>query len=240
VSLLLRNQDGSVDARSGNGSKGCESPFVAGYFSTRHVEPMRCFLLLAVFSPALAEPLSEAGSALRSGDVIFHESKSSQAAAIRAATGSRYTHMGLIEVDDDGVWVIEAVQPVRRTTLATWVARGVDQHAVVKRYKDPVSEEELDKVLAAAHAFMGRPYDLPFLWSDDQVYCSELVWKAWKRGADVELGMLRRHGDYDLTLPEVKERLKTRYPDGIPSDEPVIAPSDIFAADVLDLVASIP
>ena len=32
-----------------------------------------------------------------------------------------------------------------------------------------------------------KDYDLYFEWSDDKIYCSELVWKIYKNGADIEL-----------------------------------------------------
>lgn len=179
---------------------------------------------------AALEPL------LQEGDILFQESRSRQSAALMAATGSRYTHVGLLEARDDSWWVLEAVSPVKRTPLADWVARGADGHAVVKRVEAPVEPAQLEAVLAAAAGWLGRPYDLPFLWSDDALYCSELVWKAYDRGAGLELTPLRRHGDYQLASPEVQARIRERYPAGIPTDEPVVAPSDLFDAPGLSTV----
>jgi hypothetical protein len=63
-------------------------------------------------------------SQLQDGDIIFHESRSSQSAAIQLATKSRYSHMCLL-YQNDGYWfVFEAVQPVKLTPLATWIARA--------------------------------------------------------------------------------------------------------------------
>jgi uncharacterized protein YycO len=177
-----------------------------------------------------AADLAELAPLLRDGDIIFQESRSSQAAALKAATGSRYTHVGLMESRDDGWWVLEAVSPVKRTPLADWVARGADGHAVIKRVEASMEPAQLDAVLTTAAGWLGRPYDLPFLWSDDALYCSELVWKAYERGAGLELAPLRRHGDYQLASPEVQAKIRERYPAGIPTDEPVVAPSDLFDA----------
>ena len=74
--------------------------------------------------------------ALREGDVIFQISRSEQSRAIQLATGSEYSHMGIIYVSDGEYYVYEAIQPVRLTPLANWVKRGEDGHYVVKRLKD--------------------------------------------------------------------------------------------------------
>jgi hypothetical protein len=186
-----------------------------------------------------AGSLEEIRPLLQEGDVLFQESRSSQSAALKAATGSRYTHVGLLERRGEAWWVIEAVSPVRRTPLSDWVARGVGGHAVVRRPLAPLAPGRVEAVLAEARAFLGRPYDLPFLWSDEALYCSELVYKAYARGAELELTELRRHGDYRLSSPEVQAQVRARYPDGIPQDEPVVAPSDLFAASTLVTVAVI-
>jgi hypothetical protein len=186
-----------------------------------------------------AMEMGELEPLLRDGDLVFQESRSSQSAALMAATGSRYTHVGLLERRDGGWWVLEAVSPVKRTPLSDWVARGADGHAVVKRAQAVDDPAALAAVLAVAAAWLGRPYDLPFLWSDDALYCSELVWKAYERGAGVELTPLRRHGDYQLSSAEVQAKIRERYPGGIPSDEPVVAPSDLFTASGLVLVGQL-
>jgi len=192
-----------------------------------------CSLL---FGSPHAMELDELELELLPGDIVFQESRSSQSAALKAATGSRYTHVGLVERRGDAWFVLEAVQPVKRTPLAQWVDRGVGGHAVVKRVTDSPGAERLDAVLDTAAAWIGRPYDLPFLWSDDALYCSELVYKAYQRGAAMDLVPLRRHGDYALTSPEVQAKISQRYPEGIPVDEPVVAPSDLFDAPGLAVV----
>jgi uncharacterized protein YycO len=38
----------------------------------------------------------------------------------------------------------------------------------------------------------GKKYDIYFGWDDQRIYCSELVWKIYKRGANIEIGKLQR------------------------------------------------
>lgn len=72
----------------------------------------------------------------QNGDIIFQTSRSSQSEAIQRATGSKYSHMGIVYVLDGEPRVFEAVSTVRSTPLATWIKRGKGGHCVVKRLKD--------------------------------------------------------------------------------------------------------
>ncbi len=81
----------------------------------------------------------------------------------------------------------------------------------------------------AGKQFMGKDYDGTFEWSDDRIYCSELVWKIYKTGAGIEVGKLKKLRDFDLSSEAVKAKLKEHYGNNIPLDEPVISP----VADIL-------
>lgn len=71
-------------------------------------------------------------SSLRTGDIIFQTSTSSQSKAVQLATGSEYSHMGLIYRVNGELFVYEAVQPVKLTPLPKWINRGLKHHFVVK------------------------------------------------------------------------------------------------------------
>jgi hypothetical protein len=116
--------------------------------------------------------------ALHEGDLIFHTSQSAQSKAIQLATHSPYSHCGLL-YKSSGEWqVFEAVQPVKLTPLARWVARGQGGHFVVKRLRDAqvgITPAMLAQLKAAGQPLLGHDYDLAFNWSDRQIYCSELI-----------------------------------------------------------------
>ena len=67
---------------------------------------------------------------------MFHRSRSAQSQAVALATGSAYTHMGVVLVFDGRPVVLEAVQPVKLTPLPVWIARGEKGRVVVKRLRD--------------------------------------------------------------------------------------------------------
>jgi hypothetical protein len=182
---------------------------------------------------ALAWICSAAAYTPADGDIIFHTSRSAQSLAVQKATGSRYSHMGLIFLRNGKPFVLEAVNPVKYTPLAQWQARGQGGHFVIKRLLLPRPAAEMKKVRAEAEKFLKRPYDLAFEWSDDRIYCSELVWKAYDRGAGLQLGATQQLRDFRLDDPVVAKKMRERYGRNVPLDETVIAPVAVFDSPLL-------
>jgi hypothetical protein len=182
---------------------------------------------------AATSPLA---ATLHEGDLIFHTSQSGQSQAIQLATHSPYSHCGLL-YKTNGEWqVFEAVQPVKLTPLARWVARGQGQHFVVKRLRDAqtaLTPAALGRLRAAGQPMLGHKYDLAFEWSDEQIYCSELIWKVYDRGLHRQLGQLQQLRDFDLSHSAVRAKLRERYGAQLPLSEPVISPASIFSSPEL-------
>jgi hypothetical protein len=186
-------------------------------------------------------PIAEVlhSTSLRNGDIIFQTSTSSQSRAIQLATHSEYSHMGIIYEKDGEFVVLEAVQPVKTTPIKEWMNRGRNGHYVVKRLKNAdlvLAPETLAKMKQVGEQFLGKPYDIYFEWSDEKIYCSELVWKIYKHGANIEIGQLESLSDFDLTSEIVVTKMRERYGDHIPMNEKVISPAEMFNSDKLILV----
>ena len=171
------------------------------------------------------------------GDIVFHTSTSAQSLAVQQATRSPLSHMGLVLIQGGQPVVLEAVQPVKYTPLAQWQARGEGGHYVVKRLKAPLPDDAGARLEREAGRYLGKPYDLTFEWSDKRIYCSELVWKLYRDALGIELAPLARLDSFDLSHPAVRAKLKERYGARVPLAEPVIAPSALFAAPLLEAVA---
>lgn len=170
---------------------------------------------------------------------IFQTSQSAQSRAIQLATGSKYSHMGIIYKQDNQVFVYEAIQPVQLTPLNEWIQRGEKEYYVVKRVKNAkqlLTADNLAKLQQAGRKYEGKAYDLYFEWSDDRIYCSELVWKMYKEALGLEVGSPEPLGDFDLTHPAVKQKLKERYGEHIPQKEQVVSPAAIFQSELLTTV----
>jgi hypothetical protein len=179
------------------------------------------------------------GAAPQAGDVVFQSLNTSQSLALRIATGSEYTPCGLVLEKDGRLQVLEAIGPVTWTPLDQWMARGENGHYVLMRLKDTASltPAALAAMRNDVSYFEGKPYDFLFQWSDEKIYCSELVWKLYQRSTGLELGPLRRIADYNLDDAEVLRIARQRYGADIPLDEQATAPSDIMASDLLQVVA---
>ena len=170
------------------------------------------------------------------GDIVFHTSRSTQSAMIQQVTHSPYSHMGIVHLINNEAYVFEAVEPVRSTSLSDWIARGAGQHYVAMRLKDAdklLTPDAMGRMEQVAERFRGKHYDARFAWSDDQLYCSELVWKIYKRALDIEIGTPQALADLDLSDPAVAAELRRRW-HGSPSlQQTVISPEAIFQSPLL-------
>ncbi|KIO52527.1 YiiX family permuted papain-like enzyme [Flavobacterium hibernum] len=176
---------------------------------------------------------------IQDADIIFQTSESSQCEAVRIATNSKFSHCGIIYKINGDLFVFEAVQPVKLTPLSDWINHGKDHKFVIKRLKNAdkvLSEATLQKMKDYSQKFMGKEYDAYFDWTDTRIYCSELVWKIYKNGANIELSKLKELKDFNLTDKRVQKILKERYGNNIPLEEKVVAPSDLVDSDLLKTI----
>lgn len=176
------------------------------------------------------------------GDIIFQALTGGQNYALFLVTGSHYTHCGIIIEKDGQPYVYEAVGPVAAMPLADWIARGVNGHYVLMRLKDAdtkLTPEVWAAMQTSGAELAGKPYDFWFQWSDDDIYCSELVWKMYARGAGIELAPLRPFRSYDnIDHEEVQRIAKERFNLEIPWDTEAVAPSDLMASPLLETISS--
>ncbi|RJS18461.1 peptidase [Corallococcus sp. H22C18031201] len=170
---------------------------------------------------AVAAPQPSLESKLETGDLVFQTSRSSQSEPIQRATHSPLSHVGLVEVTPAGVFVVEAVQPVKRTPFAQWRARGVEGHILVLRPQG-LDAAQRQRAVTEAKRHLGKPYDARFGWGDDAMYCSELVRKAYARGAGVEYGQMERLDSLDLA--DVRAALSRRYAGHAPANLELVTP----------------
>lgn len=171
-----------------------------------------------------------ANKTFKDGDIIFQTSQSQQCEAVRIATNSKFSHCGIIFIKDGKQYVYEAVQPVKMTLLEDWIEHGKEEKYVVKRLNNAstvLNKNTIEKMKTYGLAFNNKDYDIYFEWSNDKIYCSELVWKIYKEGANIELCPLQKLKEFNLSDPKVKAILQERYGNSIPLEEDVVAPSQI-------------
>ncbi|MCR5465173.1 MAG: hypothetical protein K6F06_11655 [Bacteroidales bacterium] len=198
-------------------------------------------ILLSIVASLFVACRSEKVDTLKTGDLVFvgipmdySLDNSSMDAAIASATGNpdslNLIHVAIAEVDAEGKWIIDAT-----------IKRGIDRHPldtfvtdftlkdgsmpvfIVKRLKDPSKTAEY---VANTRKYLGRPYDLHFMPSDDSLYCSELVRDCYV-GPDgeyvfdtVPMNFKDADGEFPLYWRQLFERLHAPIPQGLPGTNP--------------------
>lgn len=173
---------------------------------------------------------------LKTGDIIFQDFNFGLSQAIKIITKSEYSHVGMIIKKQGKTYVLEAVQPVRLSEFNEWISRNPDSLFVVKRLINrdsiitPKIEAKIEKELTK---YLNKDYDIKFGWSDEKMYCSELVWKLYKNAINIEVGKLDTLGNYDFSNDIVRKKLDQIYGGNIPYNEIVISPQAIFESKKL-------
>lgn len=151
--------------------------------------------------------------------MLFIESTSSQAGAIKEITGSDMTHCGIVFRDGAKWRVWEGAGRGEYLTLERWVVEesgGTPAHPLyVRRLRDRdarLTPDVLARLRAAATKLHETKYDKGFAWENHQagtakeyVYCSELLWKAYAAAVEVELGTPHPLKDYYEQAGSAKE-----------------------------------
>lgn len=180
---------------------------------------------------------------LQNGDIVFQKSQSRQSKAIQEATNSPWTHMGILFKRDNKWFVYEAVQPVSVTTLERFQQRSRRQHIVIKRVQkdfiDLTKSENQLRLKEELLKFYGLNYDFLFQWTDDSIYCSELIWKGFDRAFQKSLGVVEQFKDMNLDGPYVKQLIKERFEQTgqeLDLNENIITPISIMNSPYLTTV----
>ena len=152
----------------------------------------------------------------KEGDIVFQISKSEQSPLIQYATGSPWSHCGIVVKKDGRFYVLEASNVVKLTPIDTWCGRG--------RFSSVKKRRILDKDVKVRYSkYLGKPYDLAFKFDNGKYYCSELVWLIYKEQFGIELCKPRKIKEYNLV--GIKKHLVRR---GMDENQLVVAPSDLL------------
>lgn len=172
---------------------------------------------------------------LQTGDIVFQDTGGEQGAAVEAATGSNFTHCGIVFEKDGQLYVLEAIQPVQVVTLDSFRKRSKVFHAKRLKERSHLTADAVKKGLAWGEKQIGKDYDLLFQWDDGTLYCSELVWKVYQEATGQKLCEPKTFKSYFLDKPAVRQVIQKRYGDvsKLPEKEPVVAPSDIATSALL-------
>lgn len=198
-----------------------------------------CLPLIHVSGKVRNLELNETPFRLQDGDLIFQRSSSQLGPVFEIVLGSKITHVGVVFIENDSAFVYEAKNKVTKTELDRWISRGVGRQFAAMRLRNAdslLTENTLAEIRRELDKHVGKPYDTRFKWSDDRMYSTELVYKAFERGADIKLGRIERFGDFKFDDKLVKFWIDMYFPDGPNLDERVITPISIFYDTKLETI----
>lgn len=156
------------------------------------------------------------------GDILFQSlPRNDLAEAIEGISESPWSHCGVL-VKDDGKWMVaEAIGDVHLTPLTQWVIRS--RHCRFAAYRvNAMTEADMPRLRKAINAMVGKPYDYNYAPDDSEIYCSELVFKAYDRGLSMKIGEWQRLGD--LKWKPFEEFIRKMENGELPLDREMITP----------------
>lgn len=172
------------------------------------------------------------------GDIIFQDINSEQGVAVKLATESEFSHVAVVVEHDGELQVLEAVQPVRIIDIESWIKQGENSMYKVGRLKNDsiLSKENLALLRTAGKQYLNKNYDGYFNWSDDKIYCSELVYKMYFEALAIKLAPLKMLKDYNIDHPKVRRIMQQRYGDDIPYEDLMVSPEDLFKSSSIEIL----
>lgn len=165
------------------------------------------------------------------GDIIFQSLPHTELVdAIEGITQSPFSHCGVV-LRKGGDWVvIEAIEDVRETPLFKWLQRG--RHAGFSVYRLMTKyATSIPKFKNQLYIFLGKPYDYRYDMSDQEIYCSELIYKAFLKTTGEEMGELKRLDN--LNWKPYTDYIRAIEGGNLPLDRLMITPIDLSRAPQL-------
>ena len=184
---------------------------------------------------------------LKTGDLLFQAGeKSEMNEAISGVTSGEnhchYTHVGIVSIENDTVFVIEATTPaVCKTPVNTFLSRSAHSGGLpvvaVGRLK-PEYDGIIPQAVARAKKLIGKPYDYVYCPDNDAYYCSELVVLSFIDKDDEplfqQINMTFRDADgiFPAYWVEHFQKYNAEIPEGLPGSNP----GDLSKSDKIEIV----
>ena len=184
---------------------------------------------------------------LQTGDLLFQVGKSSELnEAIAEVTFGEnhvhYTHVGIVFIDNDSIFVIEATPPeVCITPLDTFLMRSAnlaEKPIVAAGRLKQEYRETIPQAIVLAKKMLGKPYDFVYSPDNDAYYCSELVTLSFLNQQNIPIfeTVSMNFRDADGNLPTYWIEHFEKYNAAIPENLQGSNPGDLSKSDKLEIV----
>lgn len=172
----------------------------------------------------------------KEGDVVFQSLPNGFGMdlvdMIEGATGSHYSHCGMVVWHGQQWCVIEAIGPVSIVPLSAWRDRGRKKGMWVYRIKQD-QQKHIPAALRSMKADLGKPYDFRYRLEGDAIYCSELIYRGWKTATGETMGRLAKLKELHWQ-PYEKLIVRLEGSATIPLEREIITPRDLARATQLE------
>jgi hypothetical protein len=152
--------------------------------------------------------------------------------AIEGVTESPYSHCGIVTERADGWYVLEAIGPVKETPILEWIGQGRGKRFWAYRLDDSF-QVSVPEIIGMARKHKGKGYDADYLFDNEEIYCSELVFLAIHDATGRQVGKIEKLGDLNWKPYEKNIINLHGY---VPHERGLITPASLAAAPELNLV----
>ena len=129
---------------------------------------------------------------LTEGDLIFSSIDLLVCRQVARETGSWSSHVGFAIKENNQWMIVESKVPfVCKTPLRKFLQRTRQGQIMVRRLKQPLTSEQINKVKLLASNHVGKFYHPGFDFNSDRQFCSKLVYLIYKEAMGVELGTVQ-------------------------------------------------
>ena len=176
---------------------------------------------------------------LKSGDIIFISIPYFLYQQIEKGTACRASHVGMVFHDENEGWVVaESKVPVSTyTKLDKYLARTKGGWCCVRRLNRELNENEINRLREECDKQMGKLYHLGFKYISPRLFCSKLVYDAYNRALNIEVGELNTLRELFEKQPRMSVRFwRLWYFGFIPWDRITVTPASQLDADNLETV----
>jgi hypothetical protein len=137
------------------------------------------------------------GPRLREGDIIFICVNHTLYRKIAETSQSWESHVGILFRDAAGAWMMaESTFPLARfTPLEKFLAQSKYGRFMVRRLRDGLSQEEVQRLRTAAESRMGKAYHPGFNYDSPRLYCSKFVYDSYLEATGQRIGRIETFRD---------------------------------------------
>lgn len=208
---------------------------------------MRALLLLvALLVPSLSSANPAAQVQVQEGDLLFvTAARTGLSGAINEATARAdapsFDHVGMVALAEGGATVLHAdTQGSREQPLPAFLGEARERGRRVIAYRlVPAQRAAIPEAIATARTLLGKPYNATYVQSDDSLYCSDLIERAFRAKAVFALQPMNFRNPKTGRMPAYWTEFFARHGMPVPQGAPGTNPNDMAASPVLERVGEL-